>query len=136
MRKRLLFEEDPNKIGLYARCHKIYFKDIPIIGDLYFYKNGLDYDGEPLIYICKDKNNKLYFCQTIGISYIRETLIFYISRLNILKLFLNKISIRNLYNKSQNIYYVNSQGGFFITNKEEIKDWLPDSDIYLDYKDV
>lgn len=80
-----------------------YFKDIVILGDLYLDTIFSIYESEPIVFLCKDRNNNIYFCICTEIRYIKKWLIAKISSDDLSDLENHKVDIYNTIIKNETV---------------------------------
>ena len=114
-----------------------YFSNVPCIGDL-----EIDYiivENEcPIVFICKDRNNDLYFCNCVTMQNVQKWAITKISKETIMNYFKNEISNYEIFkNSSHKIYIVTWNFGYkkennkIVSSDKVLDDDLPPRDSYL-----
>ena len=114
-----------------------YFQNVPQIGDLI-----MDYvivENEcPIVFICKDKNDSLYFCNCVTMQNIQKWAVTKISKEILIGYFKNRMSNYEIFKNSlYNIYIITWNFGYerenykIVSNDNVSNDDLPPKDSYL-----
>lgn len=114
-----------------------YFSNVPDLGDL-----ELDYvvvENEcPIVFFCKDKQDKLYFCNCVTMQNIQKWVITEIERKTIIKYFKGLISNYEIFKNSHHKVYVvtwnygyKSENYKIVSSANVSDDDLPPKDSYL-----
>jgi len=78
-----------------------YFSNMADIEDLSLDKVFLVYESEPILFLCKDKNDNMYFCVCTEIRYIKKWLVTKISSDDLSDLENQKIDIYTAITKNE-----------------------------------
>ena len=118
---------------------KPYFKDVPGIGDLIVEQVLLELDY-PLVFVCRDNQNKLYLCDCCDVYEEQRWLISPATLKQIISLLKNQITVREI------LFNAGEMGCTAVWSKfdpENMHYWagafraedLPDEDSFLDAED-
>lgn len=116
-----------------------YFKNIPGIGDLEMDHIFLE-DNYPILFICKNEEEKLYLCLCRTVVSEQKWLISEISLQTLEDLIYNNVSIYDAFKANNHIYIIHwhktNQYKYDIIPTANISDFdLPDKTIFLDNKE-
>ena len=125
---------------------KVYFENIPDIGNLNLDKILFEFEYTPIIFTCRDLKNNFYLCLCVDIRKIQEWIITPISPELLIRMLKNKITIYNAfkqsdekkimaqYTKKDGISYkevnFNNIDDMLLLDKDE---FLEDEDSFSDY---
>lgn len=115
-----------------------YFSNVPSIGDL-----EMDYiiveNDCPIVFICKDKKDQIYFCNCVTMVEIQKWLITRVNEDILKEYFNNKISNYQIFNNSKNKIFVVTwsyeclkENYKIVSNNNLNDDELPQKNSFLD----
>ena len=115
----------------------LYFKNVLDIGNLYLKEIIYEWEYEPIIFFCEDENNNEYYCHTIDNRFKTDWLIYRISRELKELLLTNKIDIRKGFKLNSNsLYYICTDGTRKKVTFNDVKEFLPDEDVYAIWEET
>ena len=116
--------------------NKVYFKKLNNIGDLYIVSVLFEFDSVPIVFICKNKNNKYYICNLNNDYKKLEWLLCEVSYIDIYNLLCNMSDVLSVYLSNKYLYHIVKKEDNYIVNKHFVskykKSELPEKDIFLD----
>lgn len=122
----------------------VFFNNVPNVGDLFINKVLLEYELEPVIFVCKDSYNNFFLCICDDfIDTKRSWIAVKISVEDLLDIINNKITLLSAFKKSEDKtiiidYYPNKKTyNYCMVNFSDIDEAeLPCEDQYLDEKET
>lgn len=116
--------------------NNLYFKNVTEIGDLFLDNVLYEFEGEPILFLCLDKYNQIYFCLCSDFRYEQKWIVAKCD-IDILELLVEKkIDILSLFMASKNLFIIKMdlQGNEASSkiNTEEVNELdLPEKGVYL-----
>lgn len=112
-----------------------YFKDIPQIGNLYFYLALNEFEDENILFVCKDNVNQLYLCCCYEIRRALKYIINKIDKETLIKLISEEIPIRDALilgtEKKIRIIFTENDLKIDFPKIKDLNSVLPTKNIYL-----